>query len=110
MSTVWFIPNKHYYVGGNGIYEKNLLSDSLWNNRNDKSKNYTTSIRGNSLNDVFTVGSYGELLHWNGVRWVNFINQTSLSSGAYGAIAVKGNLVIAVGLDNGKAVILKGMR
>jgi len=110
MSSVWFVPNKHYYVGGSGIYEKHLISDSLWNNRNDISKYYTTSIRGNSTNDVFTSGSYGELLHWNGMRWKSFMQQTALSSGAYGAVAVKGNLVIAVGLDSGKAVILIGKR
>jgi len=110
MSSVWFIPNQHYYAGGNGLYEKHLLTDSLWNNKNDISKYYTTSIRGNSLNDVFTSGSYGEILHWNGVRWKSFMNETALSSGAYGAIAVKGNLVVAVGLDSGKAVILVGKR
>ena len=110
LSTVWFVPNQHYYVGGSGLYEKSQLSDSLWKNNNDISQFYTTAIRGNSINDVFTVGSYGELLHWNGVRWKSFINETALSSGAYGAIAVKGNLIISVGMDSGKAVILVGRR
>jgi hypothetical protein len=27
---VWFIPNRHYYVVGTGIYEKRSLSDIAW--------------------------------------------------------------------------------
>jgi len=111
LTAVWFVPNQHYYVGGSGLYEKHLLSDSLWKNGvYDITQYYVTAIRGNALNDVFVAGSYGELLHWNGARWKSFIQETNLSSGSYAAIAVKGNLVIAVGLDNGKAIILKGTR
>ncbi len=111
LTAVWFVPNQHYYVGGSGLYEKHLLSDSLWKNGvYDITQYYVTAIRGNALNDVFVAGSYGELLHWNGARWKSFIQETNLSSGSYAAIAVKGNLVIAVGLDSGKAVILKGTR
>ncbi|MDR3610640.1 MAG: glucosyl transferase [Ignavibacteriaceae bacterium] len=109
--SLWFIPNQHYYVVGDGIYEKKLLSDSLWkNNSLDITRHSTTKIRGNGLNDVFAVGSFGDCLHWNGESWKSYINQTGLSDGSYGSVAIKGNLVIAVGMNNNQGVITIGRR
>ncbi len=108
---IWFVPNKHYYVVGDGIYEKNLLSESIWKNGPlDITHNAVTAIRGNGLNDVFAVGSFGEVLHYNGKRWTSFINETGLDNGGYGGLAVKGNLVVATGGNNPQAVILMGRR
>ncbi len=114
---VWFIPSRHYYVVGSGIYEKDSLSDGTWRNAPlDITKYGTTSVRGNGANDVFIVGAFGEFLHWNGSSWRSFINQVGLSNGSYTSVAVKGNLVVAVGgnvapgdLDS-KAVVTIGRR
>ncbi len=111
LSTVWFVPNQHYYVGGSGLYEKNQLAESSWKNGvYDITQYYITSIRGNGTNDVFAVGSQFELLHYNGGGWHSFKDEFSLGYGAFGAVAVKGNLVVAVGLDSGKGVIVMGVR
>jgi hypothetical protein len=109
--SIWFVPNNHYYVVGNGIYEKNALTDTIWKNGvSDITRDAATKIRGNALNDVFVVGSFGEFLHWNGASWKSYIKQTGLSDGSYAGIAVKGNLVIAVGANNNQAVITVGKR
>ncbi|MDR3666892.1 MAG: glucosyl transferase [Ignavibacteriaceae bacterium] len=109
--SLWFIPNQHYYVVGDGIYEKKSLSDSLWkNNSLDITRHSTTKIQGNGLNDVFAVGSFGDCLHWNGESWKSYIDQTGLSDGSFGSVAIKGNLVIAVGLNNNQGVITIGRR
>jgi len=111
LSTVWFDPGYQYYVGGSGIYEKNELTDSMWKNgMYDISQYYINLIRGNNANDVFAVGAYGEFVHYNGVRWHSFKDQTSLASGVFGAIAVKGNLTVAVGFSGAQGVIEKGIR
>ena len=110
LSTVWFVPNEVYYVAGSGVWEKNKLSDSTWKDISNVSQYYSTVVRGNSVNDVFIAGAYGEFLHWNGVRWYSFLPETSLNSGAYGSMAVKGNLVVAVGQNEGKGVVLMGTR
>jgi hypothetical protein len=108
---IWFVPNQHYYVYGSGIYEKNSLSDSLWkNNSLDITRHSTTKIKGNGLNDVFAVGSFGDCLHWNGESWKSYIEQTGLSNGSFGSVAIKGNLVIAVGENNNQGVITIGIR
>ena len=115
--SVWFVPEKHYYVAGDGIYEKDLLSDSLWTDSVQQiTTYYTTCVRGNGVNDVFIAGAFGELLHWDGASWKSFKDQTSLSNGSYSGVAVHGNLVIAVGGNlaagdiDSKAVVTMGRR
>jgi hypothetical protein len=111
LSGVWFVPDRHYYVVGSGIYEKKRLSDSKWkNNPRDITTYYTDSVRGNHQNDVFVVGAFGEVLHYNGVSWQSYRSETALRNGAFGSVEVKGNLVVATGLDGAQAVILVGKR
>jgi hypothetical protein len=109
--SVWFEPNQQYYVVGDGIYQKNSLSDNTWRNGPLDFTNYgTTKVRGNGINDVFVVGAFGEFLHWNGVRWKSFIDQAGLADGSYASIAVNGDLVIAVGQNGTQGVITVGKR
>ena len=94
-----------------GIYQKNSLSDGKWiNGPLDITHYATTKVRGNNINDVVVVGAFGEFLHWNGVRWKSYIDQTGLSNGSYTSVAVSGNLVVAVGGNNAQAVITMGTR
>lgn len=109
--ALWFIPNRHYYVIGDGIYEKKYLSDTLWKDNGFDITHYaTTGIRGNNFNDVFVSGAFGEFLHFNGVSWKSYINETGWFSGSYGGVAVKNNLVITVGYEGAQAKILMGYR
>ncbi len=111
LSTVWFVPGEEYYVAGSGMYGKHLLTDGAWTRvASDIPQYYISSIRGNSANDGYAVGAYGEVLHYNGARWLSFRNVTALSNGVFGSVAVKGRLVIAVGSNGAQAIILRGMR
>jgi hypothetical protein len=106
--STWFVPNHHYYVVGDGIYEKSSLSEKQWkNNPLDITHYATTKIRANGLNDIFVVGAFGEVLHYNGSSWVSYRSHTALNNGAYSGLAVKG---IAVGGDGSKAIIAVGRR
>ena len=108
---VWFVPNRHYYIVGDGIYEKHNLSESTWQNGPlDITRYATTEIRGNGLNDIFVVGAFGECLHWNGTGWRSYRSQTGLVNGSYTSVSVKGDLVVAVGGNNASAIILVGGR
>lgn len=98
LQGVWFAPGKHYYVVGDGIYEKSMLSDSAWaDSALEFTQYFTTCVRGNGTNDVFIAGSIGELLHWNGARWMSFRKETGMQYGSFGSVDVKGNLAVAVG-------------
>ena len=112
--TIWFTPNKQYYVAGSGIYQKRLLTDLDWKNGpTDITGFATTCIRGNNINDVFGVGAFGDFLHYNGVSWKQY-KEPYLYNGAYTKVAVKGDLVVAVGGNYvslaSEAVILIGRR
>ena len=96
---------------GNGIYEKKSLSDTLWKDNGFDITHYaTTGIRGNGINDVFVAGAFGEVLHFNGVTWKSYINETDWFNGSYGGIVVKDNLVITVGYEGAQAKIMIGYR
>ncbi|AFH50134.1 Hypothetical protein IALB_2431 [Ignavibacterium album JCM 16511] len=113
--TTWFVPNRQYYVAGAGIYQKHLLKDSKWKNNLFNITTFaTTSIRGNNINDIIGVGAFGDFVHFNGINWKNNYAQPSLSNGSYSKVALKGNLIVAVGGNytsiNSVAVILLGRR
>jgi hypothetical protein len=111
LDALWFIPNRHYYVVGSGIYEKKFLSDSLWQNGPLDITHYGTSgIRGTNINNIFVSGAFGELLHFNGISWKSYINDLGSFSGSYGGIAVMNNTVVTVGFEGVKAKILMGHR
>ena len=108
---VWFVPNQRYFVVGDGIFEKNDLSENAWRKvPPDITMFATTAIRGNALNDAVIVGAFGEVLHYNGSTWQSFRSQTSIADGAYTSVAMKGNLIIAVGGSGAQAIAVVGRR
>ena len=111
LGGVWFDPGKQYYVVGSGIYQKNSLTDSRW--RDDEraiTTFYAEVVRGTAENDVFVAGDFGELLHYNGSTWRSYMAETTLPAGLFHAIAVKGDLIFAVGQNNPRAIVARGRR
>jgi len=62
------------------------------------------------VNDIFIVGDFGEILHYNGVSWMNYTSQTGMEDGYYLSLAFKDNLVVSVGQVYDKGVIAIGRR
>jgi len=107
LESVWFVAGRRYYVVGDGIFEKRRLTEMNWNTI---SQDIFTTIRGNALNDIFAVGVGGRIEHYNGISWKNYQRETGLPSCIYGSVAVRGNLVIAVGFNGNRAIALIGKR
>jgi len=83
VNSVWFEPSRVYYVAGNGLFRKNRLSDTHWKDLPDLPLIYKEAVRGNSLNDVFIVGDFGMVSHFNGRSWYHYqYNELPLISGA----------------------------
>jgi hypothetical protein len=104
---IWF--NKtSYYVVGNGVFtKKDIFSLSPWINLGDDLSDYFLgAIDGTENNNIITCGSYGELLHFNGVTWKSF--QNMFSGILLGEVALKGNTVVTVGFNSTKAFICIG--
>jgi peroxiredoxin len=68
---------------------------------------YTDRIRGVGLNDVFVVGDFGLVAHFNGFSW-RIIPDANVALNH--SIDYKNNLMLSVGQRNQKAVILIGKR
>ena len=109
-SPLWFKSGKRYYIVGDGLYEKTYNS-TVWVNLNEDkiiTQYFMESVRGTGVNDVMVVGDFGECLHYNGISWESFVNRTSLSNGAYFRVDIEENIIVAVGLNQIKGIILVG--
>lgn len=112
LTGLWFIPGSRYYVAGSKVYTKRDLTDTVRNWASSQASfivpNYKTAVRGNAYNDVFVATQNGHLLHYNGYSWVDYQVKDNLYIGYfYPRIAVKGDLVVAVGGD-GDAIVSVG--
>ncbi len=109
---IWFVPEKEYYVVGSGVGQKSSLNDPTWSvYPSGVVTSYASGgVRGNGLNDVFVAGSFFEIVHYNGSTWHNYKDVIPYTTGALGRIAVKGNLVVTVGLSGSNAVAIMGKR
>jgi hypothetical protein len=109
LNGLWFSPGRYYWIVGDGVWEKHpTLSAASWKMQSI-THHTIDAVRGNGINDVFMCGAYGEFLHFNGVSWRSYQSQVGIP-GAYLAIAVHGNIVIAVGEEPPYAVVLIGKR
>lgn len=114
LSSVWFIPGWKYFVGGDGLYATSSIGNSWEADTLMNPSQYTFSIRGTAKNDIFMVGGYGLVSHWNGETLRQY---TELGSfyGNYYSVSFKGNTVAAAGsmpssTVDSYAVILVGTR
>jgi hypothetical protein len=109
LSSVWFLPGNKYYTVGSGIFFKKKLSESFWNTKLKNPIEYHKNfIRGTEINNIFVIGSYGELLFFNGIRWLSYQNEIGSFSGEYKSVAIKNKILIAVGVEGRRAKITMG--
>ncbi|MGH7595480.1 MAG: glucosyl transferase [bacterium] len=112
VDAIWFDPGRIYYAVGVGIYSRKALNATeSWNGPGLTVTTYTShAIRGNHLNDIFVVGAFGDVLHYNGKSWRSYRQATALAQGSYVSVSVKGDWFFAVGHNFDRAVVLRGKR
>ena len=116
-SSIWFKDSKIGYIGGSGDFKSyNFLTNPNWIAIWPKiTPYYTNLVRGNDINDIVFCGSYGDIAHYNGIRWTDYLgNGLQNFYGELTSISIKGNSVCAVGYgtfsSNIQAVIILGRR
>ncbi len=113
ISSIWFGPDfRQYYIStGEGIFHKAVLSASSWRRISfaESSRYYLNRIRGLAGNDIFFVGHYGEVLHYNGLSFRSYRAYTD-RGGVYNSLDVSKERIIAVGHDGRAGVIAVGLR
>lgn len=110
--SLWFVPGEKYYLVGDGIRSTSSLSDTSWSNNTigTITRYSSTCIRGPNLNDLFVVGSFFDVAHYNGSTWYNYQNELPYGDGDFGCVALKGNTMIAGGQTGQNAIIVMGKR
>ena len=108
---IWFKAADQYYVVGDGIYRKqDIVNSADWQKINyGLPQYYIDAVRGNSINDIFMCGDFGEMLHFNGYSWRSYLNSPNGSEILF-SLAIRGNKVVTVGIDNPYAIINIGKR
>ena len=103
--SVWTNSKNYVYAAGGGIFENRK---GYWNEITQVPLYYSRNIRGDGTNNIFDCGDYGLFAHFNGSTWKTY-NELYIQ-GIYFSVAVKNNIVISVGLEGSKAIIIKGIR
>ena len=109
---IWFTQRGPYYVVGAGVhYKQDVSSSTPWNHYppGEVTNYYSQAIRGSARNDVVVVGDFGEIVHFNGMTWKNYLSQTRINGSYYG-VSIKGNIIIAVGQVQNRGVVAVGRR
>ena len=112
LSGIWFPKKGVKYIVGDGVFEQKELSQNLNWRRSTQGipQNYTEAIRGIDINDIVAVGDFGEISHYNGLSWRSYLAQTSLPTGSYWGVSIRGNVLCAVGFVGNRAIVLVGKR
>jgi hypothetical protein len=112
LQGIWFEAGRKYYTCGGSIYSKrNIYSTNPWlADYYTMYEEHYYGIRGNGIGDVVIAGTAGEIVHYNGKTWKNYVQLTRLGYGAYLGVAMKDNLIVALGENYGKGVIAIGSR
>ncbi len=103
--SVWSKNGLFVYTSGGGVHENKR---GYWNELTQVPLYYSRNIRGTDYNNIFVCGDYGLFSHFNGIEWKTF-DELSMQ-GIYLSVAAKNNIVVAVGFEGSKAIIVKGIR
>jgi hypothetical protein len=110
MTNIWFMPGKRYYLAGDGLYYTRKLGET-WKRDPNLPLIFKTGIRGHGVNDVFIVGSFGLVSHFNGMSWHHYMgNELPSFSGGFNQMDYKGNIMVAIGDIGSDALILMGRK
>lgn len=92
--TTWKIPPDEIITGNSGI-----------------GKRFFNSSRGSNRNNVFCVGIFGDVAHYNGATWVIYSELLRYPEGRWlQSVSVTENQVFIVGEQDDKGIIIRGVR
>jgi len=102
--SVWTQSGFPVYVCGDGVFTNKSNS---WKELKGFPNAYSNRVRGTGLNNIFIVGDYGLLLHYNGSTWKSY-NDYLWTGMIYHGLAVRGNKFAIAGEQDGKAILITG--
>jgi hypothetical protein len=100
VNSVWMDSRYQLFVCGDGMF---INSSNLWKQQVTITPVFKERIRGNSKHDLFLVGDFGLLAHYNGVSWREYPEASTAL--VYTSLDYKNNLMVTVGHTQNQAVI-----
>jgi hypothetical protein len=113
ISGLWFKSGLGYYIVGDGIYySRSSPTMPSWKEIIPKITNYYShAIKGKDINDLFLVGSYNTVVHFNGLTWKDYSNNELPNLGFHlQRVDFKDNIMAAIGYLGNKGIIILGER
>jgi hypothetical protein len=102
--SVWTKDGRIFYAAAGGGVFDNIKG--YWR-ENDIGANYSINyIRGTEINDIFVLGLFGLIVHYNGINWKKIYEN---SNDSFTSIYITEHIIVAVGYRNsrGLAIICK---
>jgi hypothetical protein len=103
VQSVWFQSATRLFACGDGLFVRRL--DGQWRQATGLPLLFKERMRGQSLNDLFVVGDFGLVAHYNGVGWYTYPNATAAD--VYWSVDQRNDLAVAVGFLGSRAVVLQ---
>jgi hypothetical protein len=98
--SAWFKSYVQIYFCGGGVIVRNYLGEYYL--IEETPQYYTNQIRGSNYNNIFVVGDFGTIAHYNGTTWYDF---GYFTGGVWYGLAVKENIAVAVGVLDRKGIV-----
>lgn len=105
--SVWFQNTARIFACGDGVFMRD--PSKRWHEiaGADVLPTFTERVRGQSPQDIFVVGDFGKIAHFNGV---NFHVYPEVPGALFYSCDYKNNQMIAVGESNGRGIIVRMWR
>ena len=92
--SIWFKNMYKKFACGDGVFEYSKTNG--WEMFTGLPNYKTYHIRGNDINDIFAVGAFGFVIHYNGINWKDIFPSQNIR---FISLSVTDNLMVAVGYD-----------
>jgi hypothetical protein len=99
--SLWFNSSNKLFASGGGVFIRNY--NDHWVEQTELPLYFTERVRGKNKNDVFAVGHFGLIAHYNGSSWKTFPEASSAL--VYTSLDYKNNLMVTVGYSQTQAVV-----
>ncbi len=105
VSSAWTHKGFPIFGAGSKLFTN---KNGWWTEVENGCNNYIEKIRGTNLANIFTVGHFGSVHHYNGVSWYSVKNLQM--EGIIKTISIQKDKVAIAGIENNKAIISVGRR
>ena len=99
--SVWMKSSNKLFACGDGVFINNLVDG--WKEQSEITFVFTERVRGVGENDVFVVGDFGLIAHFNGASWKEYPEASTAL--VYTSLDYRNNLMVTVGYTQSQAVI-----